>query len=494
MGYGRVIRVTLTAVAIAVAAMFAGCEGSEQEEWKPQPGEALREPLQLYSKHGVLKVELEAKRRKIEVAGSEIEAQPFNGTLIGPTLHVHPGDRIEATIRNATGEDTNIHYHGLHVSPNGLSDNVFRTFTPDGTFESIVDLPEGHSPGTYWYHVHLHGVTEQQVMGGMSGLLVVEGLEDLLPKPLRDIRQRQLAIRDVQAEGDAIVMEDKKVDPDKPSEWLVDGQLKPHFDLASGETQLWRIANVGADRFYRVELPEHPFTVIAEDGSPVWRTFKTEQLELPPGRRYDVLVQGGTPGNYSLKSVTLNMGRGNQEEKELAKVEVTGPMKAPYKPLPRTLPTPARPLDSRPVARDRRFVFTLSEEHNEFKALINGEQFNPEISNVAPVLGTVEQWTLVNESREDHPFHIHVNDFEVMEADGEPYHAHGLQDVVVIPNNGGEVVIRIPFEDYPGHFVFHCHILGHEDAGMMQTVDVIRPGEKPSPPPQMAQMGHSHSG
>jgi suppressor of ftsI len=475
---------------VAVLAAFSSCSNGSGSEWEPQSGEAMREPTQLYSEDGLLEVELKAVRGKIEVAGSEIEAQPFNGTLIGPTLHVHPGDRIEATIRNATSEETNIHYHGLHVSPTGSSDNVFRTFTPDGTFESIIDIPMGHSPGTYWYHAHLHGITEQQVMGGMSGLIVVEGLEELLPKQLRDVRQRQLAIRDVQAEGDSIVMENEKINPEKPSEWLVNGQLEPHIELASGETQLWRLGNVGADRFYEVELSEHTFTVIAQDGSPVWSTFQAKRLMLPPGRRYDVLVQGGKPGTYSLKSVPLNMGRGPQEEKELAEVEVTGPVAPPFKPLPQTLKTPAQPLDSAPIAKRRPFDFTL-DTNKGFKALINGEVFNPHVSNVAPVLGTVEEWTLTNHSKEDHPFHIHVNDFQVMKVNGKPYHAHGLQDVVTIPREGGSVVIRVPFEDFPGHFVFHCHILGHEDAGMMQTVDVVRRGEKPTPPPTM---GHAHSG
>ncbi len=97
-----------------------------------------------------------------------------------------------------------------------------------------------------------------------------------------------------------------------------------------------------------------------------------------------------------------------------------------------------------------------------------------------PILDTVEEWTLVNKSTEDHPFHIHVNDFQVISVNGKPFHADGLQDVVVIPKNGGRVVIRNPFDDFPGHFVFHCHILGHEDAGMMQTVDVIRRGARPT--------------
>jgi suppressor of ftsI len=98
---------------------------------------------------------------------------------------------------------------------------------------------------------------------------------------------------------------------------------------------------------------------------------------------------------------------------------------------------------------------------------------------------------------EDHPFHVHVNDFQVMSVNGKPYHAVGLQDVVTIPHKvhgkAGVVVIRMKFEDFTGHFVFHCHILAHEDAGMMMTVDVVKPGQKATPPPGAAEhAAHEH--
>ena len=115
-------------------------------------------------------------------------------------------------------------------------------------------------------------------------------------------------------------------------------------------------------------------------------------------------------------------------------------------------------------------------------ALINGEAFNPNETNVAPLLGSVEEWTLRNSTDEDHPFHIHVNDFQVVKVNGRPYKANGLQDVVIIPKHGS-VVIRNPFDQFTGHFVFHCHILGHEDGGMMKTVQVRRKGEPVTPPP-----------
>jgi suppressor of ftsI len=474
-------RISLTVVAALALLAALGAHAQQETEWTPQAGLPLTEPAQVRSHDGVLKVELAAGRRSILVSGSRITARPFNGRLIGPTLHVKPGDRLEATIHNATGQRTNIHFHGMHVSPRGRSDNVFRTFQPGRTVKSIVQIPTDHSPGTYWYHVHLHGLTEEQVMGGMSGLIVVEGLQDLLPAPLRGIRERQLAIRDVQHKGDSIVLDAANINPTKPTTRLVNGLLRPRFGLRSGETQLWRIANVGADIFYDVQLTGHRLHVIAEDGSPVWRVWSRKHLVLPPGKRYDVLVQGGKPGRYAFRTLKFDEGFQLLPTKKLASVTVRGPAATPDLDLPRALDTPAESPAHLPVRRQRTFTFSFDFNDKQF-AHINGEPFNPHETNVAPLVGSVEEWKLRNVTTEDHPFHIHVNDFQVMKVNGRPYHARGLQDVVIIPKHGS-VVIRNPFDRFTGHYVFHCHILGHEDAGMMKTVQVLRKGQRPTPPP-----------
>lgn len=476
-------------VALGIVAALVAVVGGKDESsaaapltWTPKSGLPFAEPLQLHARDGVLKVKLTADRGMIDVSGSKVVAQPFNGRIIGPTLHVKPGDTIEATFVNATDELTNIHYHGLHVRPTGISDNVFRSFHPGQTVRSVVTLPLNHSPGTYWYHVHLHGLTESQVMGGLSGLLVVEGLKRLLPRPLQQIKERQFAIRNLQTDADHVVLEDANIDPTRPSAQLVNGRLLPKLSLKSGETQLWRIGNIGSDLFYDVSLEGHLMTVIAEDGSPVWRVHKANHLVLPPGKRYDVIVTGGRPGAYAFKTLRYDEGFEYLPRADLAQVTVTGPNKGAHVSIPQRLDTPAMPIGRRPVFKQRRFVFSFG-RGAQFRALINGEQFDPDKNNVVPILGTVEQWTLINETGEDHPFHIHVNDFQVMKVNGKPFHANGLQDVVVIPKNGGRVVIRNPFDDFGGHYVFHCHILGHEDAGMMQTVDVVRRGQRPTPPP-----------
>jgi suppressor of ftsI len=493
--------VVAAGVALASGALLAAPAGADAQAahaqddaplpaWAPVAGAALTEPQQVYAKHGVLRVSLDAERKTISVSDSQIVAQPLKGQLVGPTLHVRPGDTLEVTFRNATPEDTNIHFHGMHVSPKGDGDNVFRTFAPGTTVHSKIVLPKDHSPGTYWYHAHFHGLTEPQVMGGMSGLIVVEGLEQLLPKALRSIRQRQIAIRDLQASPTSpgwAALRGSEIDPAAASTRLVDGLLQPHTALRSGETQLWRLANIGADLFYDVQLEGHKLRVIAEDGSPAWRVRTVDHLVMPPGKRFDVLVEGGAPGEHQLRTLAYPQeGFELLPKVDLMSVDVLPRATRARARMPRRLATPAGPITSRPVAKKRTFTFSFG-TGADFTALINGEVFDPTKTNVAPIVNTVEEWTLRNATDEEHPFHIHVNDFQVISVNGRPYHARNLQDVVIIPkkqgDKPGEVVIRIPFDHFTGHFVFHCHILGHEDAGMMMTVQVRRRGERPTPPP-----------
>lgn len=483
----------------AVAQADAATPPATAVAWAPISDLPLTEPEQLYPTHGVLKVTLDAALDTITVSGSKVRAQPFNGSLIGPTMHVHPGDTIEVTFRNTTPQDTNIHYHGMHVSPKGDGDNVFRTFKPGTTVHSRITLPKDHPVGSYWYHAHFHGLTDIQLSGGMSGLIEVEGLKRKLPKALRNITEKQIIIRDLQTspvDPGSTALSENEIDPTAPTTRLVNGLLHPRTALRSGETQLWHMANISADLFYDVQLAGHQLTVVAIDGAPVWKVEHHGHLVMPPGRRYDVLVTGGAPGSYQLRTLAYPQeGFELLPRTDLATVDVlpaSGPTPKPA--IPRRLKTGSGPVRGRVVAH-RTFTFSFG-TGKTFTALINGKQFDPTKTNVRAVLGTVEEWKLVNVSEEDHPFHIHVNDFQVMSVNGKPYHAVGLQDVVTVPHKAhgkaGVVVIRMKFTDFTGHFVFHCHILAHEDAGMMMTVDVVKPGQKATPPPGAAEHVHEH--
>jgi suppressor of ftsI len=440
---------------------------------RPAAGqETFPEPTELVSEDGVVQVNLTAAEQQIELAGTPVAARVYNGEFVGPTMRLNPGDSIQLELDNTLSDPTNLHFHGLHVSPSGESDNVLRHVMAGEIAPYQVDLPTDHAPGTYWYHSHQHGISEEQVFGGMSGLIVVEGLIDLLPEELRDIEERSFALKDFQLTADGAIVSEN-IDSNAPTTRTVNGFVNPSLSIAPGETQMWRLANIGADIWYEVTLEGHPLHVIAEDANPVWAAWSAESLVLPPGKRYDVLVQGGAPGSYIFRTLDFDQGGDHYPDTNLATLTVEGTAVTPA-----TLPTSLiaqddsahGDLSTATVDKERELVF--SEDNTSNKFMIDDKQFDPNRVDQTVPLGTVEEWTVRNVTEELHPFHIHVDDFQVISINGEPYEASGRQDTIPLPING-EVVIRIPFNDFTGKFVYHCHILNHEDNGMMGIVEVV---------------------
>jgi suppressor of ftsI len=433
--------------------------------------QAFGEPPELIARHGELKATLTVSEGEIEVAGTTVIGKSYNGSFPGPTMRVSPGDWIRLTLRNELDQPTNIHFHGFHTSPSGIADNVLRTIPPHTTAKVAVPVPDDMSPGTYWYHSHEHGMSEEQVFSGLSGAIVVEGLEDRLPAELRDVPQKLFTLKDLQVKGGAIVT--KNIDSNAPTTRTVNGLVAPHLEIASGETQMWRIANISADIWYRVSFDGGPMHVIAEDANPVGEVWSADKLLLPPGKRFDVLVQGPEEGSYAVRTLAYSTGDGGDAypERTLAVVESAGDPIEPSK-LPTSL-GPMPDLADDPIAHHRRFVFSESANGNQF--FINGKQFNHHRIDVHAEIGTTEEWTIRNVSDEQHPFHLHIDDFQVISINGKPYKARSLQDTQVLPVHG-EVVIRPRFTQFTGKFVYHCHILAHEDNGMMGVIDVGAPG------------------
>jgi suppressor of ftsI len=424
------------------------------------------EPTELRAVDGVLRATLTAEEQEIEIAGQSILARVFNGTFVGPTLRVRPGERIELELVNRLNEPTNLHFHGLHVSPGGEADNIFRTVNPGDSAHYVLDIPLDHPTGTFWYHPHMHHLALEQVFGGMSGVIIIDGIREKLPPDLQGIEERLFALKDFQLdENNAILLEDI---PRNPTTRTINGQIDPALKMAPGETQLWRLANVGAEVFYNLRLYGHAFHVVAEDGNPVWDVRTADSLVLPPGKRFDVLVQAGEAGVYAFETITYDQGNHVYPEVELATLTIEGSAQSPVS-LPASV-APDRDLDSAEIATTRDIFFNDVDDEPIFE--VNGQQFDPNRIDELVQLGTVEEWTIRNVTAEQHPFHIHVDDFQVVSVNGQPYNAANLQDIVILPA-GSEVVIRIPFMDYPGKFVFHCHILFHEDHGMMALVDVV---------------------
>jgi suppressor of ftsI len=436
-------------------------------------GQPFAEPPVLASRGGVLRIDLRVSATTYAVAGTPIRGQAYDGTFIGPTLRVRPGDTISMRFHNQLSEPTNIHFHGFHASPSGISDNVLRIIPAHRTVPVRVRIPRDMAPGTYWYHSHEHGISEDQVMDGLSGVIVVAGEKRYLPPALRGITEHVFALKDLQVK-DGVALR-RNIDSNKPTTRTVNGQVDPVLPIRPGETQLWRLANISADIWYRLRADGLRFAITGQDANPMERVVTRRALLLPPGKRYDVLVQGPPAGTYRLRTLRYSTGPGGDTypTRRLATIVSSGVMIAPATlPTSQRLPALLRPrFASQHVDRRRRIVFSESANGNSF--FINGTQFKHDVVNQHVRLGDLEEWTIINTSKEQHPFHIHVNDFQVMSINGHRVRAPSLQDTVPLPVHG-RVVIRLRFTDFTGRFVFHCHILNHEDGGMMQIVEVYR--------------------
>jgi FtsP/CotA-like multicopper oxidase with cupredoxin domain len=499
-----------------------------------QPGLPFEEPPVIKTEDGP--IELVARNGKIEVSGIEVDkAQSYvpvadaeggeTPGLLGPTLQVEPGETLDITLDNQLevipeikgqsadtcgGADkpddpthahnpddspdsgpqyTNLHFHGLHVTPTTrklpdgakvFGDNVLLNL-PKGKSHFEFAIPGDHEKGTFWYHAHRHGCTDDQVYRGLAGLLIIGDSREDLPKPLRKIQTRSLALKDLQVtpEGDG---QEIPADHDwgNPTHRTVNGLVNPTMTIKPRETQLWRLANTSSAVWYQVALVDEDtkksdtFTVVAQDGNTLSEAQDETSILLGPGQRKDILVVGPADGARVLKTMPFDQGRLSFPEDTLATLEVEGEPAKPFE-----MPGLLKPVPDYPKARgpDRQFVFSLDPP----QFFINGKQFDPDPDSAPladPELNTTETWTFKNQSGEWHPIHIHQDDYTVTSVNGQAVNNYGQQDVIPLPpmdpktKKPGTVTIEMPFEDFDGKFVIHCHILDHEDGGMMGRIDL----------------------
>ncbi|MBN8551066.1 MAG: multicopper oxidase domain-containing protein, partial [Deltaproteobacteria bacterium] len=263
-------------------------------------------------------------------------------------------------------------------------------------------------------------------------------------------------------------------DYSKPTLRTIKGGRQPSISIRPGGTQLWRVGNVGANLFYYITIEGHEMVEVARDGEVRNQPVRNTSLVVPPGARTEFLVTGGAPGTYKFKTLALDTGPDGDPTPEdvLGTLVVSGEAETPIT-IPTTL-VEQKDLRTLPITNHRRIVFTENNDAGLF--YINGQLYSPSRDDVRVPLGAVEEWTLFNDTRELHTFHIHQSDFQLIEMDGVPQEFLGYQDTVDVPV-GRTVKIILPFTNplQVGRFVFHCHILEHEDGGMMQNIVVYDP-------------------
>ena len=448
-------------------------------------GDALVEPAALASSGGLLTVHLTAAPG-VRLAGRRTSAFGYNGSSPGPTLRVHPGDLLRIRLTNHLDQPTNLHAHGLHVSPVGNSDNPFISVEPGASFDYAYRIPPDHPPGTLWYHPHHHGHVADQIFGGLAGALVVDGDHTTSTAQGRILVITDTTIDEAGRVADSSAMA-KMIG--REGRWvLVNGQLAPTLIATAGSPQRWRLINACTSRVLSLRLENHRLTRLSVDGSTLPTPRDVDRLVLAPGNRGDVLVRPATGGQHRLitdpydrGSGGMGMGGASSTTRSVALATVTvaggGGGAATVSPEP---PAPAIPVG--PVAATRQLTFAMATGSTGMGGMggiggsgmaftIDGRTFDPNRTDQTPRLGTIEDWLITNVSPMDHPFHLHVWPFQILQDSAGGIPDAVPQDVVLVPAHGW-TRIRVYFADYPGRSVYHCHILDHEDAGMMGTVQV----------------------
>jgi FtsP/CotA-like multicopper oxidase with cupredoxin domain len=415
------------------------------------------------SRDGVLAVTLVAAPREVAFDGVRFPGMVYNGRYEGPLLRVKPGDLLRVHLVNQLAAPTNLHFHGIATTPRGRGDNVAILVPPGATFDYEVPIPPEQPPGLFWYHAHVHGLSEAQVMGGLSGALVVEGAQTRAPQ-LAGLRERVLVLKDVVIEdSDDPLIEDELHGIIQS----INGRRHVELTMTPGETQIWRIGNQSANLQFHLRLAGHRFRIIAEDGG--LRGFEDVQevLHLRHGARLEVLVEAAGPGDFDI--VSERVLTGDRRERVLGRLHVAGPVQSEAPPAPVAVGSP----DLRRHAKTGRRTVRFTQERDESRFYIDGRVFDHARTDVTVRHGSVEEWTIRNDTDDVHTFHIHQLHFQVIAINARPTDFTGHVDTVRIPERGS-VTLILPFTGRlaVGRFVFHCHVLKHEDRGMMASIEV----------------------
>jgi len=529
-------------------------------------GSALADPAERASHDGVLKVALTVRNAPDENGNMRYCYIDELGNQ-SPTLRVKPGDTLIVSLKNeialrepaappankaqtagmahAAGQAagdcgggpirpdmTNLHFHGLALPPVCHQDDTLKTLISPGDppFEYRITIPANQPPGLYWYHPHVHGITEQQVLGGLSGAIVVEGIGSVVPR-VAGLPERIFVVRDEpMPAADAA----KPADAMRPTKQITVNAvpvpypeyLAPTIAMKPRERQLWRVVNASADTFLiltlRINGKRQNLNLVAMDGVPIHYGMPgaaeyspdTSSILLSPAGRAEFVVTAPAAGETGvLQTEYAYRGPGDDNGPITPKTQPAPGVRAglddvdPKRPLVSILTAPSAAntrtvmasaglrqsfpdlSSSRPLRKRKLFFSEGLTDPNDPKSaplfFITEDGRTPAAfsHDTAPIVvhqGDVEDWTIENRSQEAHTFHVHQLHFLVVGSRGVGWEETTPRDTVNLPAWVGygvypSVTLRMDFRDpnIAGTFPFHCHILQHVDGGMMGLIKIV---------------------
>ena len=517
-------------------------------------GSAVHQPPALFSASGVLAVQF-SYQTTTDSAGRTLFCFMTPSGLENPTLHVNPGDHLIIAVTNNTpaqpltmslnppncgatkmgASSLNIHYHGTNTSPTCGSDEVIKTVINSGqTFQYNVAFPSNEPPGLYWYHPHIHGIAEAAVLGGASGAIVVDGIQNIQPA-VSGLRQRILVIRDQpQAQGlpegsggcvngvpfQDITVNHVNIDSNQPASGGPVTFTPAVLSMLPGATEFWRVSNSSSDSILDLQLqfdgvPQtiqlvaiDGVSVGSQDGTGPGSLIPATHFRLPPAARVEFLAHSPAASVKLAQLVTTSINTGPDGDcdptRPIFNIRLVGALAADRATTDSRVPgftalntTAGRRfagLAQAPIAQHR-LVYFDEIQPTQFFMVVAGQPeqvFNPDAPPaITATQGTVEEWTVENHAQENHEFHFHQvhfllesqNNFAINGQKPAPAVTGQYLDMVEVPGWDGNpnhpfpnVKLLIDFRGPDvGTFVFHCHILNHEDLGMMNIIQVVPP-------------------
>ena len=509
---GGMVGAATGAVLMGALPGFSRPAQAQGNGWRAPDDGTYTEPEIRVSRFGRLNTTITVTKGAATLGGQSLPgAMRIDGKVPGPTLVLRPGDTLKLKLVNQTDEMTNLHFHGLHVSPSGNSDNVFLMADAGETLQYELRIPFDHPGGLYWYHPHFHGLAHYQLDRGMAGMILIEAWHNQIPS-IQAMRKRVMVFSHVQLNKDGVIDPTGLVGVPNSTVvkdlYLINGLQQPTMKIRPGEAQYWQMANVSATEWYEVALDGHSMWIVAEDGNHYPTPKKVDSVLLAMAKRFEVIVVGGATGSYTLRTLGHKVDLSFSDPAEVLGTLIVEGRQVPTIPIPQQLP-PFKDLRNETVAHKRTIEFKemfpggsgayvddsngpptgggpggggtggpppvgggFNSTEMDFNFYLDGVQYDPNIVNTTVKVNTVEEWTLNNISDDDHPFHIHTNPFQITHRNGVPVDADSYNDVVRIPR-GHSVTFRIKFSDYTGRTVYHCHNLFHEDRGMMAVIDIV---------------------
>ncbi|GAA3586379.1 multicopper oxidase domain-containing protein [Klugiella xanthotipulae] len=419
----------------------------------------------------------------------------YNGNFLGPTLRASAGEKVAITFTNSLPEPTALHWHGMQL-PAAMDGGPHQLIDTGATWSPTWTITQ--DAATLWYHPHPHGQTEAHVTRGLAGFFLIDddnpageqlpheyGVDDI-PLVVQD--------RTIEKDGTFTIDKNRAVTGLVGNTILVNGTVTPYLPVTTSTVRL-RILNGSSARIYNFGFADdREFQQVATDNGLLAKPLTGTRIPLSPGERAEIVVAVAAGEKAVLRSypqdlrMTIAQGNGAGGADTLDILELRG--------AATVVPSLAVPAA---LAAYTRLDREAADETRGFE--LNGRQINGKTMDMSRIdtvvaAGACEVWTVKNSHAQAHNFHVHNARFQVIEMDGKQPEGYldGWKDTVFLPARSTAVIIMkmSSYTDPNLPYMYHCHMLWHEDLGMMGQFTIVKPDEVDTAPRTIEMSEHEH--